>query len=144
MEALARWTHPERGPVPPSDFVPVAELTGLAPELDRWVIRRALHEMADSARGRVGARRRLPRGEPVGLQPHRLVRVRRPADLTEAGPAWPIQVVLEITETAIMQNTEVAVRLLRRLRDQGFRVAMDDFGTGYSSLAYLGTSPSPR
>jgi diguanylate cyclase (GGDEF)-like protein/PAS domain S-box-containing protein len=141
VEALARWTHPDRGPVPPSDFVPVAELTGLAPELDRWVIRQALQDMA--ALRAVGV---VPDDAyvAVNLSACNLTDSFVFDDLltwTEAAGLPATQVVLEITETAIMQNTDVAVRLLRRLRDQGFRVAMDDFGTGYSSLAHLRDLP---
>jgi diguanylate cyclase (GGDEF)-like protein/PAS domain S-box-containing protein len=141
MEALARWTHPEHGLVPPSVFVPVAERTGAAPALDRWVIERALYEMADLRE--------------AGVVPHdAYLAVNLSAcSLTDGFVfddllAWTEdtglpadQLVLEITETAIMQNTEVAVRLLRGLRAQGFRIAMDDFGTGYSSLAYLRDLP---
>jgi diguanylate cyclase (GGDEF)-like protein/PAS domain S-box-containing protein len=141
MEALARWTHPEQGLVPPSLFVSVAELTGLAPALDRWVIQRALHEMAVLREAGI-----VPHDAylAVNLSACNLTDVFVLDDLLgwleESGlPAS--QLVLEITETAIMQNTEIAVRLLRRLRDQGFRIAMDDFGTGYSSLAYLRDLP---
>ncbi|RBY90097.1 hypothetical protein DQ244_11500 [Blastococcus sp. TBT05-19] len=141
LEALARWTHPERGPVPPASFVPVAELTGLAPELDRWVARRAVQEMAAMrAAGTVPADAYVA----VNLSVTNLTEAFAVEDLvrwTEEAGLPPTQVVLEITETAVMQNTDLAVRLLRRLRDQGFRVALDDFGTGYSSLAYLRDLP---
>jgi diguanylate cyclase (GGDEF)-like protein/PAS domain S-box-containing protein len=141
VEALARWTHPARGPVAPADFVTVAELTGLAPELDRWVIQRALRDMAAlRAAGVVPDDAYVA----VNLSACNLTDSFMFDDLltwTEASGVPATQVVLEITETAIMRNTNVAVRLLRRLRDQGFRVAMDDFGTGYSSLAYLRDLP---
>jgi EAL domain-containing protein (putative c-di-GMP-specific phosphodiesterase class I) len=141
MEALARWTHHERGPVPPSSFVTVAELTGLAPELDRWVLERAVHDMAALREAGV-----VPADAyvAVNLSAASLTDTFVFDDLvgwTAAAGLPATQVVLEITETAIMQNTDVAVRLLRRLREQGFRVAMDDFGTGYSSLAYLRDLP---
>lgn len=141
LEALARWTHAERGQVPPDSFVPVAELTGLAPALDRWVIRRALHEMAGLREAGV-----------VGIDAYLAVNVSA-CNLTDRFMfddllAWTEdaglpagQVVLEITETAVMHDTAVAVRLLRRLRDHGFRVAMDDFGAGHSSLAHLRELP---
>ena len=141
VEALARWTHLDRGPVPPSDFVPVAELTGLAPELDRWVIRQALQDMAALRAAGVVADDAYVA---VNLSACNLTDSFVFDDLltwTEAAGLPATQVVLEITETAIMRNTDVAVRLLRRLRDQGFRVAMDDFGTGYSSLAHLRDLP---
>ncbi|MBB3084101.1 EAL domain-containing protein [Geodermatophilus sabuli] len=141
MEALARWTHPERGPVPPSSFVAAAELLGVAPELDRWVIQRALRDMA-----------RLRAAGVVPADAHLAVNLSA-ADLadsllfdhllgwTERCGLPAGQLVLMITETAIMQDTEYAARLLRLLREQGFRVAMDDFGTGYSSLAHLRDLP---
>ncbi|MGY1680351.1 EAL domain-containing protein [Geodermatophilus sp. SYSU D01176] len=141
LEALARWTHPERGPGSPGSFVPVAELSGLAPELDRWILRRALRDMARLRRA--GA---VPEDAyvAVNLSAASLTDTSFPGDLVgwigQAGlPAG--RVVLEITETAIMQNTGVAVELLRDLREHGIRVAMDDFGTGYSSLAHLRDLP---
>ncbi|WP_369133989.1 EAL domain-containing protein [Modestobacter sp. I12A-02662] len=141
MEALARWTHPERGPVPPSNFVTVAEFSGLAPELDRWVVQRAVQDMA-----------RLRQAGVVPEDAYVAVNLSA-ASLSDASvldhlvsctedfglPAT--QLVVEITETAIMRNTDLAVALLRQLREHGFRVAMDDFGTGYSSLAYLRDLP---
>ena len=141
MEALARWTHPELGPVSPSSFVPAAELSGLAPELDRWAIRRALHDTA-----------RLRRAGAVPEDAYVTVNVSAasladPAVLdhlvgwTEESGVPAGRLVLEITETAIMQDTGVATDLLRRLRAHGVRVAMDDFGTGYSSLAHLRDLP---
>jgi diguanylate cyclase (GGDEF)-like protein len=141
LEALARWTHPERGPVSPSSFVTVAELSGLAPELDRWVLRRALQDMARLRRAGV-----VPRNAylAVNLSAASLTGTPLLDDLvswTAASGLPATQLVLEITETAIMQDTEVAVGLLRDLREHGFRVAMDDFGTGYSSLAHLRDLP---
>ena len=141
MEALARWTHPERGPVPPATFVAVAELTGLSEELDRWVVRRALHDA-----GVLHAARAVPPGTyvAVNLSARSLASGWLDRDL----PGWaaaaglsPEQVLLEITETSVMQDAEQAIGVLRALREQGFGVAVDDFGTGYSSLAYLRDLP---
>jgi EAL domain-containing protein (putative c-di-GMP-specific phosphodiesterase class I) len=141
LEALARWTHPEHGPVSPSSFVTVAELSGLAPQLDRRVLRQALHDAARLRRERV-----VPEDAyvAVNLSAASLTDATLLDDLvrwTEATGLPPSRLVLEITETAIMQNTDVAVSLLRDLRERGVRVAMDDFGTGYSSLAYLRDLP---
>ncbi len=141
VEALARWEHPEHGAVPPTQFVHLAELIGLGPELDRWVVRRALTEGAALLRS--GA---LPAGASVAVN----LSARHMADpdlealvatcADEVGiPA--AQVVLEITESELMDDQALAVRLLRRLRARGFQVAVDDFGTGYSSLAYLRDLP---
>jgi predicted signal transduction protein with EAL and GGDEF domain len=141
LEALARWTHPERGPVPPSSFVGVAELTGMAPELDRWVVQQALQDMA-----------RLREAGAVPPDAYLAVNLSA-ANLTDPYlvdhlATWiersglPAELlVLEITETALMQDPSLATRLLRRLRGRGYRVSMDDFGTGYSSLAHLRDLP---
>ena len=141
VEALARWQHPEHGAVPPTRFVHLAELIGLGPDLDRWVVRRALSEGA--ALLRTGA---LPAGATVAVN----LSARHIADpeLEALVASWAeqvgmpaAQVVLEITETELMDDRELAVPLLRRLRARGFQVAVDDFGTGYSSLAYLRDLP---
>jgi diguanylate cyclase (GGDEF)-like protein len=141
LEALARWTHPERGAVPPSSFVRVAELTGMAPELDRWVIQQALADMAQLREaGVVPADAYLA----VNLSVANLTDTQLFDHLlswTERSGLPAGQVVLEITETAIMHDTDLAARLLGRLREQGIQVAMDDFGTGYSSLAQLRDLP---
>jgi EAL domain-containing protein (putative c-di-GMP-specific phosphodiesterase class I) len=127
--------------VAPSSFVTVAELSGLAPELFRRVVRRALHDAARLRRERV-----VPEDAyvAVNLSAASLTDATLLDDLvrwTEESGLPPTRLVLEITETAIMQNTDVAVSLLRGLRDRGVRVAMDDFGTGYSSLAHLRDLP---
>ena len=141
VEALVRWTHPERGPVPAGSFVGVAEAIGVAPELDRWVVRHAVQDMAHL---------RL-----TGLVPDDayLAVNLSAASLTDAllsdhlvgwtrRCALPARLlVLEVTETALMHDPRAAARVLGHLREQGFRVAMDDFGTGYSSLAHLRDLP---
>ncbi|GAB7191607.1 hypothetical protein NUM3379_23150 [Kineococcus sp. NUM-3379] len=141
VEALARWEHPVLGWVPPSRFVAVAEAHGLASELDRWALRRALREVA-----RLLAQGALPAGAYVAVN----LSARNLADpaleqavVAEAAAAGlPAgQVVLEITESCLMEDAEEAADLLRRLRARGFGVAVDDFGTGYSSLAYLRDLP---
>ncbi len=140
-EALARWHHPVHGVVPPARFVAVAELAGLAADLDGWVLSRALHEAAALRAG--GA---LPAESYIAVNlsarnlndPHLEQLV---VAATESAALSPTDVVLEITEGAVMGDTQVAVALLRRLRDRGFGIAIDDFGVGYSSLAYLRELP---
>jgi diguanylate cyclase (GGDEF)-like protein/PAS domain S-box-containing protein len=141
LEALARWDHPVRGPVPPAEFVPVAEQAGLAAELDRWVLHHALRDIAalraDGAvppEAYVAVNLSATHLTDQALEEHLL------AAASAAGVA-PDGVVLEITEGAIMDDAAIAVALLRRLREHGFGVAIDDFGTGYSSLAYLRQLP---
>ncbi|MDX6265601.1 MAG: hypothetical protein QOD70_341, partial [Frankiales bacterium] len=141
MEALARWNHPVQGPIPPNVFVPLAEANGLAALLDRWVLQHALKE-AGALRAAGFTRHgsyiavNLSAGNlgESGLEDLII------SATTEASLA-PSQVVLEITESAIMHDTDAAINLLERLRARGFQVALDDFGTGYSSLAHLRELP---
>jgi diguanylate cyclase (GGDEF)-like protein/PAS domain S-box-containing protein len=133
-EALLRWHHPERGMIPPAEFIPVAEETGLMVPIGEWVLRQACADAAawpTDIRVAVNVSPVQLRNEtwsqtvvgtlPSGLSPHRLE--------------------LEITESVLMQNNEATLRTLRRFRELGGRIAMDDFGTGYSSLSYLRSFP---
>ena len=141
VEALARWQHPVHGAVPPDRFVPLAEDTGLAHDLNRWAVRRACRDVAELRRA--GA---LPSTAYVAVN----LSARRLADTdlvdlllaTTAEVGIPPElVVLEITETTLMDDLAVTVPVLADLRERGFRVAVDDFGTGYSSLSYLRDLP---
>lgn len=141
VEALSRWDHPEQGPVPAQRFVDLAESLGLAPELDRWALDRALGDVA-------GMRERgvLPEDAyvAVNLSGRSLADEtldRYIIERTAHHGLDPRKVVLELTESAIMADPEVAIGLLDRLRTHCFPVAVDDFGTGYSSLAYLRDLP---
>jgi EAL domain-containing protein (putative c-di-GMP-specific phosphodiesterase class I) len=140
-EALARWNHPTHGQVPPDRFVAVAEDVGLATELDRWALTRALSD-ARTLR------------ESGAMPPDGYIAVNFSArTLSDPGlDAWidetvaesgipPHQVLIEVTESAIMTDAASAVALLGRLRRRGFLIAVDDFGTGHSSLAYLRNLP---
>ncbi|MGY1988026.1 putative bifunctional diguanylate cyclase/phosphodiesterase [Blastococcus sp. SYSU DS0669] len=139
VEALARWTHPQRGPVPPGEFVAVAEQHGLMPRLGEHVFRTACTELAalHAATGR-----RLHVGINVSgrelSDPAYVRRVR--AVLAETG--WrSADTVLEVTESLLEAESSLAVATLHELRALGFVVAIDDFGTGYSSLSRLDTLP---
>jgi diguanylate cyclase (GGDEF)-like protein/PAS domain S-box-containing protein len=140
-EALARWTHPVHGVVSPDRFVSVAERVGLAPELDRWALQRALADArALRARGAM-----TPDGYvAVNLSAYTLCDARLDAWIAQvvrvAGFA-PEEVLLEVTESAVMADAPTAVGVLTRLRQRGFPIAVDDFGTGHSSLAYLRNLP---
>jgi diguanylate cyclase (GGDEF)-like protein/PAS domain S-box-containing protein len=141
VEALARWNHPTLGAVPPDRFVALAERTGISRELDRWAIARALRET-----GRLRDQGALPPSAyvAVNLSPRHLADTGLEEHLdacTRAAGLSPAHVTLEITERAIMAEPEPAIALLRRLRAQGYRVAMDDFGTGHSSLSHLHALP---
>jgi diguanylate cyclase (GGDEF)-like protein len=138
VEALVRWDHPERGPIPPSEFVPLAEHTGLIRPMTDWVLDEALAQVARwQARGHV-----VPVA--VNLSPRSLLDAELPdqvAGLLDRHGLSPRMLCLEITESVIMEDPDRALAGLRTLHEMGIRLAIDDFGTGYSSLAYLKQLP---
>ncbi|MEW6703361.1 MAG: bifunctional diguanylate cyclase/phosphodiesterase [Pseudomonadota bacterium] len=135
-EALVRWHHPQRGPVSPAEFIPLAEESGLIEDLGTWVLARACEVAATwppslSLSVNLSAAQFRRGDELVGVVG---------ACLEAAGlPAHRLE--LEITESLLMGNTEAVVQTLHRLTATGVRIVMDDFGTGYSSLAYLWRFP---
>jgi diguanylate cyclase (GGDEF)-like protein/PAS domain S-box-containing protein len=141
MEALLRWHHPERGLVAPGDFIPFAEETGLIVPIGRWVLREACMQAVEV--------QRLWTGDPplyicVNLSVRQLQHSDVIADVRDAleeSGLDPGLLMLEITESMLIEDPEVAVVKLQELRALGLRVAMDDFGTGYSSLSYLSRFP---
>jgi diguanylate cyclase (GGDEF)-like protein len=140
VEALARWTHPDRGPVSPAEFVAVAERHGLMPRLGEHVLRSACAQLAAL---HAGTGRRLRLGVNVSgrelSDPAYAQRVR--TVLAETG--WPAtETVLEVTESLVDAECSTAVATLHELRGLGLVIAIDDFGTGYSSLSRLDTLPS--
>jgi predicted signal transduction protein with EAL and GGDEF domain len=141
VEALARWSHPERGDVPPSVFIPSAEESGLILPLGAWVLRRACYDLADLRRaGGAAAELRLS----VNLSPRQLGD-RAIVDtvlgaVREAG-LHPNVLDIEITESLVLDCGEEGLGYLRTLRAAGCRVSFDDFGTGFSSLGNLRTLP---
>jgi diguanylate cyclase (GGDEF)-like protein/PAS domain S-box-containing protein len=141
VEALCRWTHPERGVVPPDEFIPVAEESGLIEALDRWVLHQACSDAAAMrADGLLGADAYVAvNGSACHLAQPGFETAVRTALLDAKLPASAL--VLEVTESAVMRDPDLAQVVLERLRELGVRVAIDDFGTGYSSLAYLRRFP---
>jgi len=138
FEALARWTHPQRGFVPPDKFIPLSERAGLIGALTRWVLKEAIeHLAAFHAQGhRLSMAVNLSASN---LHDPELVDTVI-ALLQEAG-IQPQYLVLEITESAVMSSPSDGIRSLHRFSDAGISIAIDDFGTGYSSLAYLKQLP---
>ena len=141
FEALVRWMHPERGLVPPGEFIPVAETTDLIVLLDRWVLNESCRQMAEWQRSyapdpplmisvNISARQ---------FSDSRLAEYVELA-LAESGLNHS-SLALELTESSIMGDTEQAVLTLERLNEMGIRLEIDDFGTGYSSLSYLQRLP---
>lgn len=135
FEALARWNHPTKGLIPPSDFIPVAEDTGMMTRLGEWALARACGSIAQLP-GQVSLAVNL---SPVQFAAPDLVEVVQRA-LTASGLA-PQRLELEITERLLLDNNERVVSILRRLRQLGIRIALDDFGTGHSGLSYLRKFP---
>ena len=141
FEALVRWTHPERGPVSPGDFIPIAEETGLIVPLGRWVLRQACMELATWQR-KLGNPRACTLSVNLSSkqlnQPdlaHQIAQI-----LVETGIAGD-QLQLEITESAILEHPDAAKTILLKLKELGLKLSIDDFGTGYSSLSYLQRFP---
>jgi len=134
-EALLRWQHAEQGLIPPINFIPLAEETGLIVELGEWV----LHEAC-----RVGAQKLPGLMVAVNVSPIQVVRedfVNVVRKALAAGNLPPHRLEIEITESLFIDASPKALRNLETLRQMGIRVALDDFGTGYSSLAYLRQFP---
>ena len=140
FEALVRWEHPERGLVPPIEFVPLAEETGAITAIGRWVLRQAV---AQGAAWSASAGRPLPMA--VNLSPRQLMDDDVPALVREvlADSGFPAcQLTLEVTEGVLVHDVERVVAQLHELRALGVRIAIDDFGTGFSSLSYLRRLPA--
>jgi diguanylate cyclase (GGDEF)-like protein/PAS domain S-box-containing protein len=137
-EALLRWQHPEMGAVSPGQFIPLAEETGLILPLGEWVLDRVCAQLAEWGEQDPGFRISLNLSAHQIRQPDFCGRI---SDLIASRPVDPSRLVFELTESALMEDTERAVALLRRIQEMGIGVAADDFGTGYSSLRYLKRFP---
>ena len=135
FEALARWDHPERGAVPPSVFIPIAEECGLIGEIDSWVLRSACAEAAQWENPLIIA----VNVSAVQLEDDQLPAMVAAILLQTGLPAARLE--LEITETALMRDMQRALLNLNQIKAFGVRISMDDFGTGFSSLANLRAFP---
>jgi len=138
-EALIRWDHPVRGQLPPSVFIPVAEETGLILPIGAWVLREACQqarswELAGLSTGGMAVNVSSCQFQDANFLKD-LISILRDTGLT------PSCLELEVTESVLMKNTEVAQATLKAIRELGVRVSIDDFGTGYSSLSYLRKFP---
>jgi diguanylate cyclase (GGDEF)-like protein len=141
FEALARWTHPDRGEISPSEFIPVAEESGLILQLGRWAMDTAAQTLADWDRQ---AGEALPLYVGVNLSAIQVARDDIAAVVSSALRSSGLtgdRLTLELTESSIVQDPARATRVFDALKSLDATVAMDDFGTGYSSLAYLQRLP---
>ena len=140
FEALARWEHPERGVVSPAEFVPIAEDSGLMIPLGQGVLERACQQLGQWTAGNPSASWMVS----VNLSARQLLSPDLVAGVQSALDAAglpPSALVLEITESVLLTDSERVLRRLHRLKDLGVQIAIDDFGTGYSSLSYLQRVP---
>jgi EAL domain-containing protein (putative c-di-GMP-specific phosphodiesterase class I) len=134
-EALVRWVHPTRGLVPPMDFIPEAESSGLIVELGAWVLRTACREAAGWPEHlHVAVNLSARQLDDEGI-------VATVADALLVSGLKPDRLVLEVTESALLGDPEKAIGFLTQLKSLGVGLAIDDFGTGYSSLLYLKRMP---
>jgi diguanylate cyclase (GGDEF)-like protein/PAS domain S-box-containing protein len=141
FEALIRWDHPQRGPIGPGTFIPVAEESTLINQLTQWAIRRVCHQLRDwhqqyPESRELGVHVNISGKDLTGLQFVAFVR----ESLRETGVP-PSCLTLEITESTLMQKLETVASTLKELRQMGVGLSVDDFGTGYSSLSYLSALP---
>jgi diguanylate cyclase (GGDEF)-like protein/PAS domain S-box-containing protein len=138
VEALVRWQHPEYGFIPPDQFIGPAERTGQIRPLTQWVLETALRQCQAWRRSGIEI------GVSVNLSARNLQEaglVERVAELLQRAGGAPNRLALEITESAIMADPNIAMEVLTRLSQMGVRLSIDDFGTGYSSLSYLKRLP---
>ncbi|MBP6095061.1 MAG: EAL domain-containing protein [Methyloversatilis sp.] len=139
-EALLRWRHHTKGYIPPVEFIPVAERAGLMPALGRYVMREALDEQARWARDPVTAHLTVA----INISAAQLYQPDFTGEVLESitrSGADPHRVVLELTESILLDDMHGAIAILEKLREHGIRFSIDDFGTGYSSLGYLQSLP---
>jgi diguanylate cyclase (GGDEF)-like protein len=141
FEALVRWNHPQRGLVPPSEFIPVSEDTGLIIPMTLWILRTACLQL-------VQWQQRSPENENLVISVNlsgkhfahpdlvaQIITILKETGMNSAN------LKLEITESAVMENAETAIAMLKQIRELGVQLSIDDFGTGYSSLSYLHRFP---
>ena len=142
LEALVRWEHPTRGLVLPGEFIPIAEATGLIANIDEWVLREASRQICEWADAGIE-----PPYVSVNLSARQLadpnVTISVAKALEDTG-VDPSLIVLEVTETTVMDDPTASIARLQELRELGVAIAVDDFGTGYSSLSYLKRLPIDR
>ena len=140
-EALLRWHHPTRGEIPPVRFIPLAEDCGLIDEIGYWVLAQAFEQMREWHTDPVMANLKHLSINVSSLQFRRADFTQRVESLCKQSGVSADGIILELTESAVIEHLEDAITKMQQLRALGFRFSLDDFGTGYSSLAYLTRLP---
>ena len=135
FEALLRWKHPTRGDIPPTEFIPIAEDTGIILQIGEWVLRTACREAATWTQPLTVA------VNVSAVQIHNATFAHAVHEILFETGLTPGRLELEVTETALVRDLNRALATLRRIKILGVRIAMDDFGTGYSSLSNLRAFP---
>ncbi len=139
VEALVRWQHPEKGLIPPGQFIPIAEDSGLILPLGEWVLRRACTQNQQwQALGYPPIRMAVNLSARQFRQINLVRTIAQTLQATGLEPQW---LELEITESMSMENVAFSITILQQLKDMGIRISVDDFGTGFSSLSYLSRFP---
>jgi diguanylate cyclase (GGDEF)-like protein/PAS domain S-box-containing protein len=141
FEALVRWNHPERGPVAPASFIPIAEDSGVIGTLTEWVLSTACRQLIAWHHRSAGRQRLRLHVNVSGLDMCRANFISQVATTLLSHGVEPSLLTLEITESMLMKRLDSALENMNRLRHIGVGLSVDDFGTGYSSLSYLSTLP---
>lgn len=143
FEALMRWNHPQRGLVPPGEFIPVSEVTGLIVPLTLWILKNSCQQMVkwqNESYSKADKKLMIS----VNLSGKHFAHgnlVEQIEKILQETGLNPTYLKLELTESAVMENAEAAIGMLKQLRELGIQISIDDFGTGYSSLSYLHRFP---
>ena len=141
FEALIRWQHPERGFINPADFIPLAEDTGMIAPIGLWILRRACQQLSQWQWQSPANRSLFMSVNLSAKQVPESNLVDQIREILEETHVEARHLKLEITETTVMENAELAAQLFKRLKALGVQLSIDDFGTGYSSLGYLHRFP---
>jgi diguanylate cyclase (GGDEF)-like protein len=141
FESLIRWNHPQRGLVPPGEFIPVSEETGLIIPLTLWVLRTSCRQMVEWQRKSESNKDLVVSVNLSGKHFAQKDLVRQIETIIRETEIDPRSLKLELTESAVMQNAEGVILMLKQIRELGVQLSIDDFGTGYSSLSYLHRFP---
>ena len=141
FEALVRWNHPQRGLVPPNEFIPVSEETGLIVPMTLWILRNSCHQIVEWQRKYPDSKDLVVSVNLSGkhfAQKNLVEQIKSILVETQINPAC---LKLELTESAVMENAENVISMLHEIKKLGIHLSIDDFGTGYSSLSYLHRFP---